>query len=45
MHAVRLLQEFFDGKPLQKQLVCAYIVGWQIKKDDFRNLKFGKSPS
>jgi hypothetical protein len=32
MHAVRVLQEFFDGKPLQKQLVCAYVVGWQIKK-------------
>jgi len=45
MHAVRLLQEFFDGKPLQKQLVCAYIVGWQIKKDDFKSLKFGNSPS
>jgi hypothetical protein len=45
MHAVRLLQEFFDGKPLQKQLVCAYVVGWQIKKDDFKNLKFGNSPS
>ncbi|HEV8508789.1 MAG TPA: DUF3089 domain-containing protein [Chitinophagaceae bacterium] len=45
MHAVRLLQEFFDGKPLQKQLVCAYIVGWQIKKDDFKNLKFGNLPS
>ena len=45
MHAVRLLQEFFDGKPLQKLLVCAYVVGWQIKKDDFKNLKFGSSPS
>jgi len=45
MHAVRLLQEFFDGKPLQKQLVCAYVVGWQIKKEDFKTLKFGNSPS
>jgi len=45
MHAVRLLQDFFDSKPLQKQLVCAYIVGWQIKKDDFKNIKFGNSPS
>ena len=44
MHAVRLLQEFFDGKPLQKQLVCAYVVGWQIKKDDFKYLLFGNSP-
>jgi len=41
MHAVRLLQEFFDGKPLQKQLVCAYVVGWQIKKDDFDKIPWG----
>jgi pimeloyl-ACP methyl ester carboxylesterase len=26
----RLLSEFFDGKPLQKQLVAAYIVGWPV---------------
>jgi len=45
MHAIRLLKEFFDGKPLQKQLVCAYVVGWQIKKDDLKNIPFGTSPS
>jgi hypothetical protein len=44
MHAIRLLKEFFDGKPLQKQLVCAYIVGWQIKKDDFINIPVCNSP-
>lgn len=27
LHAKRLLKEFFDGKPLQKQLVFAYLVG------------------
>jgi hypothetical protein len=45
MHAVRLLHDFFDGKPLQKQLVCAYVVGWQIKKDDFKNIPFCNSPN
>ncbi len=45
MHAVRLLKEFFDGKPLQKQLVCAYVPGWQIRKDDFKNLPFGNLPA
>jgi hypothetical protein len=45
MHAIRLLQEFFDGKLLQKQLVCAYVVGWQIKKGDFKKIPFGNSPS
>ena len=44
MHAVRLLQEFFDGTALQKQLVCAYIVGWQIKPDDFKNIPVGETP-
>lgn len=44
MHAVRLLKEFFDGKPLQKQLVCAYIVGWQIKPDDFKTIPVGDKP-
>lgn len=44
MHAVRLIKEFFDGKPLQKQLVCAYIVGWQIKPDDFKNIPLGETP-
>ncbi len=42
LHAIRLLQELFDGKPLQKQLVCAYIVGYQIKKDAFINIPVGE---
>ncbi|MDZ7605614.1 MAG: DUF3089 domain-containing protein [Cyclobacteriaceae bacterium] len=37
LHAVRLLKEFFDGTPLQKQLVCAYIPGFRIKNEDFKN--------
>jgi hypothetical protein len=43
LHAIRLLQEFFDGTPLQKRLVCAYIVGYQIKKDAFKKLPVGES--
>ncbi len=42
LHAIRLLQEFFDGKPLQKRLVCAYVIGYQIKKDAFRKLPVGE---
>jgi hypothetical protein len=42
LHAIRLLQEFFDGKPLQKRLVCAYLVGYQIKKDAFKKLPVGE---
>ena len=39
LHARKLLQEFFDGKPLQKQLVGAYLIGTSIKKSDFKNIK------
>jgi len=41
LHAIRLLQEFFDGTPLQDRLVCAYIIGFQIKKDAFKHLPVG----
>lgn len=34
-HATRLLKEFFDQKPLSKQLVCAYLVGMGVKKDEY----------
>ncbi len=44
VHAKRLLQEFFDGKPMQKQLVCAYIPGYQIKSDEFKTIPVGNSP-
>ncbi|WP_207497142.1 DUF3089 domain-containing protein [Aridibaculum aurantiacum] len=43
LHAIRLLKEFFDGKPLQKQLVCAYVVGWQIKPTDLKTIPLGQS--
>jgi hypothetical protein len=42
-HAILLLKEFFDGKPLQKQLVCAYLAGYQVKKDDFKFIPAGDS--
>ena len=38
-HALVLLKEFFDGKPLNDQLVAAYIVGMGIPKDHFSSLK------
>lgn len=31
--AERLLKEFFENKPLGKQLVSAYIIGWPVAKD------------
>lgn len=38
-HAARLLKEFFENNPLQKQLVCAYIIGLPVPVDYFFNLK------
>ncbi len=43
-HTSRLLKEFFDGKPLQKQLIAAYIPGIRIKSEDFNYLKIMTSP-
>jgi len=38
-HALHLLKDFFENKPLQKQLVAAYIVGMTIPKNSFSSLK------
>ena len=38
-HAKRILQDFFDGKPLQNKLIAAYLVGTKVTKDDFRYIK------
>jgi len=38
MLAERLIKEFIENKPLQKQLVAAYIVGWSIPKDLFSSI-------
>ena len=37
-HSRRLLKEYFDGTELQKQLVCAYLVGYAVYKEDYPNL-------
>lgn len=38
-HAARLLKEFFENKPLQNQLVCAYIIGLPVPENYFTTLK------
>lgn len=37
-HATRLLKEFFDEKPLYNQLVCAYLVGMAVKKNEYKQI-------
>lgn len=44
-HSIRLLKEYFDGKPLQKQLVAAYLVGMPVKKDEFKAIKPCEEPT
>lgn len=39
LHAGKLLKEFFENKPLQKQLVCAYIIGLPVFTNYFSELK------
>lgn len=43
-HAASLLKDFFDGKPLQDQLVAAYLVGMPISNDYFDNIKVCETP-
>lgn len=43
-HCGLLLQEFFDGKPLQNQLIAAYIPGIGIWPSDLKNIPLLVSP-
>lgn len=43
VHAKRLLKDYFDGKPLQKQLVEAYLIGIATQPDTFENIKPSQS--
>lgn len=39
LYAGRILKDFFEGKPLQKQLVCAYVIGLPVFTNYFSQLK------
>jgi hypothetical protein len=41
-HAARLLKEFFENKPLQQKLVCAYIIGLPVPENYFMELSVCK---
>jgi hypothetical protein len=38
-HAIRLLKEYFDNKPLYQQLVCAYLIGMPVIENSFNQIK------
>lgn len=44
-HIMLLLKEFFDDKPLQKQLVAAYIPGIGLSKDEFKTISLMTEPT
>ncbi|WP_291807302.1 DUF3089 domain-containing protein [Lutibacter sp.] len=44
-HAIQLLKDFFDGKPLHSKLIAAYIPGIAIKKNEFINIPLMTSPT
>jgi hypothetical protein len=39
VHTARLLKEYFENKPLQKKLVCAYLIGMPIPDSYFTAIK------
>ena len=45
MHGKRLVKEFFDGTSLQSHLVAAYLIGYNIPKDEFAFLPVCDDPS
>ncbi len=44
-HLTLLLKDFFDEKPLQKQLIAAYLPGIGLKKNEFKTIPLMTSPS
>jgi hypothetical protein len=43
IHAGRLIKEFIDGKPLQKQFVEAYLIGITTPPDYFETIKISET--
>ncbi|WP_373512243.1 DUF3089 domain-containing protein [Persicitalea sp.] len=44
LHAIRLLKEFFDEKPLGDKLVVAYLIGMAVQPDEFATILPGNAP-
>ena len=44
LHAIRLLKEFFDNKPLHSKLITAYLVGMPVNDSMFENIKICSKP-
>ena len=44
VHAKTLLHNVVENSALQKQLVAAYVVGWRVERDFFKNIPPCESP-
>ncbi len=44
-HTTQLLKDFFDAKPLQKQLIAAYLVGMGIQPNELKTIQPMTSPT
>ncbi len=44
-HTIRILKEYFDGKPLAKKLVAAYVVGMALNPATYTQLKACEKPN
>ena len=44
-HGIQILKDFFDNKPLQKQLIAAYLPGIRIKPNEFKTIKPMNTPT
>lgn len=44
-HTLQLLKDFFDGKPLRKKLIAAYIPGIRVKENEFKTIQLMTSPN
>lgn len=42
LHAERLLKEFFEGQPLMRRLVAAYVIGWPVPGNYFSSIPLCK---
>ena len=39
MHAIQLMKDYFDEKPLKEKLVAAYLIGIRILPNEFKSIK------
>jgi len=44
-HCILLLKDFFDDKPLQNQLIAAYIPGIGVEKEEFNTIQIMTKPN